>query len=198
MFLSAVLDRKRDPAARARLFEGLMKDSQRGAYNLALRLSGNVTDAEDIVQEAYLRAFRFFDRYDERLAFSSWLYRIVINSHIDLIRRRGRVKTTSLNAFADENGAAMEIPDLESSPDRHLMAVTLEAPLQQALQSISPEFRTAVLLADAQGLAYEEVAEIMGTSIGTVRSRIHRGRKQLKAHLTKNPHNLWARSNDEL
>jgi RNA polymerase sigma-70 factor (ECF subfamily) len=184
MFLTAVRDRV-DSAERQALFDGLLRDSHKQAYSLAYRLTGNPTEAEDLVQESYLRAYRFFHRYDRALPFTSWLYRIISNAHIDTVRRRGRVRTTSIHSAGEDGTAAWDLPDFENAPDRALLDSSVEAPVQAALLSMTAEFRTAVLLADVEGMAYEEVAEIMGTSVGTVRSRIHRGRKQLRSHLLK-------------
>jgi RNA polymerase sigma-70 factor (ECF subfamily) len=198
MFLTAVRDRLSHSADRASLFEGLLRDSYKQAYALALRLTGNPTEAEDLVQESYIRAYRFFHRYDESLSFSSWLYRIISNAHIDMIRRKGRLKTLSLHGAGEDGSATWDVPDLQSSPDRGVMEGALEAPVQAALRAMTPEFRMAVVLSDMEGLAYEEVAEIMKTSVGTVRSRIHRGRKQLKNHLLTNAPETYRSLSDEL
>lgn len=165
------------------LFETLMRESYRQAFSLAMRLTGNGAEAEDLVQETYLRAYRFFHRYDRSLQFTSWLYRIMTNVHIDTMRRKSRVKTTSLDTVGAPGNKTWEIADESLSPDTGILDSQLAEPLQQALRAMTPEFRTAVLLADVEGMAYEEIAEMMNVSIGTVRSRIHRGRKQLKERL---------------
>lgn len=165
-------------------FEALMRSSHRQAYSLAYRLSGNAVEAEDLVQETYIRAYRFFHKYDTALPFTSWLYRIMTNAHIDSVRRRTRLRTTSLDQMGQEGSGSWDVPDYQSSPDRQMLHDSLDEPLQLAIALMTPEFRTAVLLADVEGLAYEEIAEVMRTSVGTVRSRIHRGRKQLRRHLT--------------
>lgn len=166
------------------LFERLMTESYRQAYNMALRLCGSSTEAEDLVQETYVRAYRFFYRYDETLPFVSWLYRIMVNIHIDDVRRRQRLRTVSLD-HGTGTGASWEISDNTALADASLMETTLEEPLQLGLKAMNPEFRTAVVLADVEGMSYEEIAEIMDTSVGTVRSRIHRGRRQLKEYLER-------------
>lgn len=199
MFFTAVKEKARPSRDRATLFEGLIRDSHKQAYSLAFRLTGNAAEAEDLVQESFVRAYRFFHRYDESLPFTSWLYRIMANAHIDLVRRRGRLRTTSLEGAGTDGSGTWELPDREASPDRLMMQAALEEPVQEALMAMTPEFRTAVLLADVEGLAYEEVAEIMKTSVGTVRSRIHRGRKQLREHLLKHsPESYRSLADDEL
>jgi RNA polymerase sigma-70 factor (ECF subfamily) len=195
MQLAAVQETRTAVKDRKELFEGLMRDSYKPAYTLAYRLTGNAAEAEDLVQDAYIRAFRFFGRYDDRLPFTSWLYRIMTNAHIDSVRRKGKLKTTPLES---DNGTNWDVPDTNSCPDRLMLQDQLEEPVQKGLLAMTSEFRTAVLLADVEGLAYDEVAEIMGTSVGTVRSRIHRGRKQLRGYLVKHAPKVYGGRNGEL
>lgn len=169
---------------RTELFDSLMRDTQRQAFSFAMRLCGTSSDAEDLVQETYLRAYRFFHRYDESMPFSSWIYRIMTNLHIDGLRRKGRLRTTSLDVSGPD-GSAWDVPDEDSSPDRFLIHDSLNDTIQAGLLAMNGEFRAAVLLADVEGMAYEEIAEVMQCSIGTVRSRIHRGRKQLRSYLER-------------
>jgi RNA polymerase sigma-70 factor (ECF subfamily) len=185
MFFTATSPRIRDESDRKARFEHHVRQTHRQAYTLAYRLTGNRAEAEDLVQEAFLRAFRFFHRYDEALPFSSWLYRILSNAHIDMVRRRGRLKLSSLDQEGPEGTSTWEFADATALPDRDVMFHALEAPIQDAVNTMTAEFRTAVLLSDIEGLAYEEIAEIMGTSVGTVRSRIHRGRKQIRRYLER-------------
>ncbi|RYG39477.1 sigma-70 family RNA polymerase sigma factor [bacterium] len=187
-----------DATTRERLFEELLKRTNRQAYGLAYRLTGDRNEAEDLVQESFLRAFRFFHRYDDNLPFTSWLYRIMANAHIDMMRRKGKIRTTSLDHGAGDGEAAWDVPDCDSAPDRLLLEGAMGAEVQEGLNAMNPEFRTAVLLSDVEGMAYEEVAEIMGTSVGTVRSRIHRGRKQLRDHLVRNAPETYRSLSDEL
>jgi RNA polymerase sigma-70 factor (ECF subfamily) len=198
MFLSAVRLKTTESANRTALFESLIRDSHKQAYGLAFRLTGNNAEAEDLVQESFLRAYRFFSRYDDSLPFTSWLYRIMTNAHIDMVRRKGRIRTTSLEHGGTDGSTAWELPDHDSSPDRMMLQGAMEEPVQKALNAMTSEFRTAVLLADVEGLAYEEIAEIMRTSVGTVRSRIHRGRKQIREHLLKNAPQTYRSFCDEL
>lgn len=198
MIFAAVRDRAQSKTDRAVLFETLIRDTHKQAYGLAYRLTGNAAEAEDLVQESFLRAFRFFHRYDDSLPFTSWLYRIMSNAHIDMMRRKGKLRTTSLEAGGSEGNLTWDLPDHEAAPDRILMENALDDNVQNALMAMTPEFRTAVLLADVEGMAYEEVAEIMGTSVGTVRSRIHRGRKQIRCHLLKHAPQTYGGYCDEL
>lgn len=183
---------------RRALFESLMQRSYRQAFSLAYRLTNNSAEAEDLVQETFVRAFRFFHRYDESLPFTNWLYRIMSNAHIDMVRRRGRLKTTSLEQPSANGLATVEVPDADSSPDRDFLDNAMGEHVQNALSTMTPEFRTAVVLADVEGMAYEEIAEVMNTSVGTVRSRIHRGRKQLRKHLVKSAPDVYGGMTNEL
>lgn len=165
------------------LFERLMSDTQRQAYSMAVRLTGDATEAEDLLQETYVRAFRFFHRYDESLPFTSWLFRIMTNLHIDSSRRRARIKTVSLDQVGPEGNQTWDIADETAIVEREIVETALDGPIELGLKALNPEFRTAVLLADVEGLSYEEIAHVMETSVGTVRSRIHRGRRQLRSYL---------------
>lgn len=182
--------------AHAERFESLMKESYRACYSVAYRFTGNVADAEDLLQEAYIRAYRFFHRYDSSLPFQSWLYRIISNAHVDLIRRKGKLKVTSVNA-GFEAGAEMEFEDQVERADQKILNREFSTIMQAALNEMNPEFRAAVVLADIEGYSYEEVAEIMETSVGTVRSRIHRGRLQLRNFISTNAPKTYARLNHE-
>jgi RNA polymerase sigma-70 factor (ECF subfamily) len=177
-------------------FQQLLDRSHKQAYNLALRLTGNHTEAQDLVQETYIRAYRFFHRYDTSLPFTNWLYRIMSNAHIDCVRRRSRLKTTSLDQTV-AGAPPIDIPDTQATPDKTMLEQMMGEHVQAALMTMTPDFRTAVLLADVEGMAYEEIADVMNTSVGTVRSRIHRGRKQLRSSLIKNcPEMFRGYSND--
>ena len=174
-------------------FERLMRDSYRQAYSVAYRLTGDSADAEDLVQEAYIRAYRFFHRYDDKLPFSSWMYRIIANAHIDLIRRRGKIKVSSLDHSGTDGQQAFEVADHTNVPGNELINGSFSEVVQSGLNQMNPEFRLAVVLADIEGLSYEEVADIMETSVGTVRSRIHRGRVQLRSYLLENAPESYGR-----
>jgi RNA polymerase sigma-70 factor (ECF subfamily) len=180
------------------VFESLLDQSYKQAFNLAMRLTGNHAEAQDLVQETYVRAYRFFNRYDRSLPFTNWIYRIMSNAHIDSVRRRGRLKTTSFEQTTALGTSTIEVADLNSTPDRQMLDDMMGEHVQKALMTMTPDFRTAVLLADVEGLAYEEIAEVMNTSVGTVRSRIHRGRKQLRAFLVKKGANIYGEVDDDM
>jgi RNA polymerase sigma-70 factor (ECF subfamily) len=147
-------------------------------------MTGNRDDAEDLTQEAYLRAFRSFSTYNRTLPFEGWFFRILSNLFIDIMRRRPKQKPLSLDQPMSEDDAddnlLLQIPDEMAGPEEALMDQVLDEKLQTAVNSLPEVFRTAVLLCDVHGKSYDEIAAIMGSSIGTVRSRIHRGRTILR------------------
>lgn len=183
---------------RKALFERLMRESSRSAYAMAYRLAGSPSEAEDLLQETYVRAFRFFHRYDEGMPFNGWLYRIMTNIHIDTVRRRSRLKTVSLEQNGTDGTQTWDLPDLAATADEAVMSSVLEEPLQLGLKSMNPEFRTAVVLADVEGMSYEDIAALMNTSVGTVRSRIHRGRRLLRSYLVATEPERFAAMADEV
>jgi len=167
-------------------FETLVARTQRQAYNMAYRMTGNRDDAEDLAQEAYLRAYRSFDKYNRDLPFENWFFRILSNLFVDGLRRKPKQSPLSLDqplSETSESDYVLEIPDSESDPQEMMMHTVMDERIQCALAKLPKDFRTAVLLCDVDGLSYEEIAKVMGTSIGTVRSRIHRGRKMLRKHI---------------
>ncbi|MGI8532961.1 MAG: RNA polymerase sigma factor SigE [Geodermatophilaceae bacterium] len=148
-------------------------------YRLAYRLSGNPHDAEDLTQETFVRVFRSLANYQPG-TFEGWLHRITTNLFLDLVRRRQRIR---FDALPDDTE---RMPGSAPSPDQVYAATHLDPQIQTALDALSPDFRVAVVLCDIEGLTYEEIAATLGIKLGTVRSRIHRGRVQLRealAHL---------------
>ncbi len=172
-------------------FDELVKRCHRQAYNIAYRMMGNHADAEDLTQEAFLRAYRFFDRYNRAMPFENWLYRIISNVFIDELRKRPKAKCHSLDQplpnANSESEIRIEIPDFTSDPEAMMLETELDEPLQKALSTLPPDFRKTVVLADVEGLSYEDLSEAMGCSLGTVRSRLHRGRKMLRNRLQAYP-----------
>jgi RNA polymerase sigma-70 factor (ECF subfamily) len=171
-----------------REFDRLVQRYHKQAYNIAYRLTGNHSDAEDLTQEAFLRAFRFFDNYRRDLPFENWLYRIMSNLFVDELRRRPKARVQSLDApvgndATSESNAFLEIPDTRENPERVVLHEELDEQIQKALASLPPDFRMTVILADIEGMSYEEISETMRCSLGTVRSRLHRGRKLLRGKL---------------
>jgi RNA polymerase sigma-70 factor (ECF subfamily) len=146
-------------------------------YRLAYRLTGNPHDAEDLTQEVFVRVFRSLERYTPG-TFEGWLHRITTNLFLDSARRKQRIRFEGL---ADD--VAQRLPGNDPSPaqafdDRHM-----DSDVQSALKALPPDYRAAVVLCDIEGFSYEEIAATLGVKLGTVRSRIHRGRAQLREAL---------------
>lgn len=175
--------------ATQREFEQLFQRSQRRAYNLAYRLTGNVTDAEDVTQDAYVRAWHNFDSYDSSRSFEGWLFRIITNRVIDLRRRQKRVPMYSLDTpiQGDEDGQLLshEFAAPDTNPEDIVIGPIMEERLQAALAALPADYREAILLCDVEQRSYQEIADIMHCAIGTVRSRIHRARVMLRKFLEK-------------
>ncbi|HLJ59574.1 MAG TPA: sigma-70 family RNA polymerase sigma factor [bacterium] len=163
-------------------FEELLHRHLRSIHRVAYRLAGNADDAEDLVQEALVEAFRAFDRYQPGTYFDRWVYRIMTRTHIDRVRRRGRRPETSLDAPVGPSGDALVtlIGDTRDDPQQLTEVADLDGPIQAALDRLPEEFKTAVVLADVEGLSYDEIAAAVGCPVGTVRSRLHRGREMLR------------------
>ncbi|MGH3868556.1 MAG: RNA polymerase sigma factor SigE [Pseudonocardiaceae bacterium] len=147
-------------------------------YRLAYRLSGNPHDAEDLTQETFIRVFRSLGSYKPG-TFEGWLHRITTNLFLDMVRRRSRLRMEGLPEDTDR------LIGGGPSPEQVYAATHLDPDLQEALDGLAPEFRAAVVLCDVEGLSYEEIGATLGIKLGTVRSRIHRGRQALKATLER-------------
>ncbi len=145
-------------------------------YRLAYRLAGNKHDAEDLTQETFIRVFRSLASYKPG-TFEGWLHRITTNLFLDMARRRSRLRMEGLPEDTDR------IPGRGPSPEQVYHDNHMDPDLQAALDELAPEFRAAIVLCDVEGLSYEEIGTTLGVKLGTVRSRIHRGRQLLKTAL---------------
>lgn len=154
-------------------------------YNYALRMSGNADDANDLVQETYLKAYRFWDRYEKGTNVRAWLFRIMKNSFINRYRKESR-SPDSVDYHDIQNYFNLIRAD-ETDPNdlqEKIFGGLMEDDVARAVESLPEEFRTVVILSDIEGLSYEEIAEFVDCPIGTIRSRLHRGRKLLRERLS--------------
>jgi RNA polymerase sigma factor (sigma-70 family) len=143
-------------------------------YRLAYRLSGNRADAEDLTQETFVRVFRSLSDFTPG-TFEGWLHRITTNLFLDMVRRRARIR---FDALPDD--AAERLPSSSAGPEQRYDEMHLDPDIQAALDALPADFRAAVVLCDLEELSYEEIAATLGVKVGTVRSRIHRGRVLLR------------------
>jgi RNA polymerase sigma-70 factor (ECF subfamily) len=146
-------------------------------YRLAYRLTGNRQDAEDLTQEVFVRVFRSLSSYTPG-TFAGWLHRITTNLFLDGARRKAKIR---FDALADDADA--RIPSRTVTPDAAVLEGLFDDDVENALRALPPDFRAAVVLCDIEGLSYEEIADVLDLKLGTVRSRIHRGRSMLRRAL---------------
>jgi RNA polymerase sigma-70 factor (ECF subfamily) len=164
-------------------FESMVKTYEKSLFQFAFRLCGNHHEAQDLLQESLYRAYKSFSRFEAGTAFDRWLYQIIHNLFIDHYRKKKRRPIFAsidepINHFESEK--PIELPDWSTNPESEAVRSELGRQIQHGLDELPPEYRTAVILCDIQGLSYEEISQVLNCSIGTVRSRIHRGRKSLR------------------
>lgn len=161
-------------------FGELVRRYESRLYPAIFRVTGRAEDARDVLQEAFFRAFRKLDRFQGESAFYTWVYRIAINLALS-----GRRRRRDLGSLDDRRAVGIDLVDeaSRSDPSLPLERAERDAKIQRALNELPGDFRAAVVLKDLEGLRYEEIAEILNIPVGTVRSRIHRGRSELKKTL---------------
>src|SRR5688500_16334387 len=157
-------------------------------YSAALRMTRNPSDAEDLVQETYLRAYRGFGGFQEGTNLKAWLYKILSNTFINTYRaKKRRPEEVDLDTTEDfslfHRLRGLEAAEAGKTPESEVLDSMPDNVVKEALEGLPDQFRMAVLLADVEGFSYKEIADIMDVPIGTVMSRLHRGRKQLQKSL---------------
>ena len=158
-------------------WEEVVRDHSARVFRLSYRLTGNAHDAEDLTQDVFVRVFRSLHRFQPG-TFEGWLHRITTNLFLDGARRRQKIR---FDGLAD--GSEERLPSAWPTPSEQLADADLDHDVAAALAALTPDFRAAVVLCDIEELSYEEIAAVLDIKIGTVRSRIHRGRAQLRAAL---------------
>jgi len=185
---SQILTRPLNPVNRSEVesnrFETMIADSRRRAQRMALQLTRNPSEAEDLMQDTLVKAWRGFDSYVPGRPFLNWLLRIMQRAHLDTLRRDNPIRRAeSLNSMvspSDGDVQEVPIPDPSPSPDDEVLYAEFSQELRAALFELPDVYRSAIVMCDLESLSYSEIADKQRTTIGTVRSRIHRGRRLLR------------------
>ena len=163
-------------------FEELMQSHESRIYAIALRMMGNREDAQDCAQEAMVRIYRAMGSFKGQSALATWIYRITMNTCLDELRRRKARKVTSLDSLVDTGWSPTDTGD---TPEEHGLRVEKQNALNQAIQSLPDDMRAAIILRNVKGYSYDEIASILDANVGTIKSRISRGREKLREILSK-------------
>ncbi len=163
-------------------FEALVETYEKSMFNLAFRLVPDREDAMDIVQEVFLKAYQALPKFRGDSRFSTWIYRVCMNASLDHLRRKQRAQIFSLDEplVLGESLVAREIRDGGDSIEDLVETRTLGDSIMEVLRDLEPVHRTVIVLSDVRGFSYQEIADIMGVSIGTVKSRLHRARNMVR------------------
>lgn len=164
-------------------FSELMAQHESRMYAVTLRMCANREDAQDCLQDAMLRIYRAIGSFKGQSAFSTWIYRITMNTCLDELRRRKSRSASSLDTLLESGWSPAEEDDV---PERHAIASEQRRTIDQAISQLPDDMRAAVVLRDIQGFTYDEIADMLGANIGTVKSRISRGRERLRQILREN------------
>ena len=167
----------------AAAFNRLMEQHERRMYAVALRMCGNREDAQDCLQEAMLRVYRAIGGFKGQSSFSTWVYRITMNTCLDELRRKKNRQSASLDNLLEMGWSPT---DDSNAPEKQAMRSELRRNLNRAIQELPEEMRAAVVLRDIQGFSYDEIARMLEINVGTIKSRISRGREKLREKLKEN------------
>jgi RNA polymerase sigma-70 factor (ECF subfamily) len=181
-------------------FEELVAEYQPLVYALTLRILGDAEDARDATQETFLKIYRHFARFRGEASLKTWVCRVAINqarSTERWWRRRRRSETRSLDEPAEQGSPADRLRSPAATPEAEALSRERRRRIEWALGGLKKDFRIAVILRDIEGLSYEEIASILEISVGTVKSRIARGREMLRASLKQAGDDFWERCREE-
>ena len=168
-------------------FEQLVNRYEHKIYRLGLNITGNPEDAEDVLQEAFLKAFENLPRFREDSRFYTWIVRIAVNQALMKLRKRRTDKSVSLDDPIEEDGEVIprDFADWKPNPEQLLGRTETRETLEKAIQNLSPSFRTVFMLRDVEGLSTEETAEMLGLTISAVKARLFRARLRLREELSQ-------------
>lgn len=174
-------------------FESLVRLYEKRVFALATRMCGNPEDAAEAAQEAFLAAWQGLRFFRGDSSFSTWLYRLTSNACVDLLRREGRHRAAAGPSLDDDGELNRDVPDATSpSPQEEAERRELRAQIEEGLRALSPEHRQVLVLREMHQLSYDEIADALDLDVGTVKSRISRGRKQLRNFLLRSGNFLAA------
>jgi RNA polymerase sigma-70 factor (ECF subfamily) len=170
-----------------RAFDGLVERYHGRIYGLTYNMTSNREDAEDLTQEVFVKAFEALPRFKGKSSFYTWLYRIAVNKTINYRKKRNRKRALSLDQFDQDIKTDDVYHELtaKGSPLRNISLSELQEKLNEALQLLSEKHRTVVVMHDMQGIPHDEIAKVVGASVGTVRSRLFYARRQMQTELTE-------------
>ena len=159
-------------------FEEIVEKYGAFVYNVAQRMMGDPHDAEDVTQEAFIDAYRAWERFRGESQVSTWLYRITVNRSLMRLRKEKRARQLTVTGYEDRN-----VVNWADSPERQALGSELRDKLEEGIKLLPPQLRAAVVLRDVQGLSNTEAAEALDTSVASLKARLHRGRALLRKHL---------------
>lgn len=173
-----------DPLA----FEELISMHQKNIFSIAYRIAGNHEDASDMAQEVLIKIFRNLDQFKGNSKFSTWLYRVATNTCLDMRKKIMKHSAYSLDQEleTDEGSILTEIQDDSPTPEQHAEQSVVQKAINTAISNLNDQHKKVIILRDVQGFSYEEIADMLSCSVGTVKSRINRARAQLKKILSQN------------
>lgn len=168
----------------ASAFNELLGQHERKMYAVCLRMCGNHEDAQDCLQEAMLRVFRAISGFKGQATFSTWLYRVTMNTCLDELRRRKNKQTTSLDGLLDTGWSPSDELD---TPEHHAVSGERRKAVRNLISELPEDMRSAVVLRDVEGFSYDEISAILNINVGTIKSRISRGREKLREKIRLSP-----------
>ncbi len=168
-------------------FESLIEEYQKRIFSIAYRMVSNPEDAADLTQEVIVKIFKNLDKFQGNAKFSTWVYRIATNTCLDELKKNKRYTTYSLDKEIEtEEGSLMgELPDKGPTPEQAAEKKAIQTAVREAIGKLPTDHKKVMILRDLQGLSYEEIADVVGCSVGTVKSRISRARENLKKILSQ-------------
>ena len=166
-----------DPSA----FNQLMGMHEKRMYAVALRMCGNREDAQDCLQEAMLRVYRAIGGFKGQSSFGTWVYRITMNTCLDELRRKKNKQNVSFDNLLDQGWSPA---DDSASPEKKVMQIEMRKSISSSIQELPEDMRSAIIMRDIHGYSYDEIADMLGVNVGTIKSRISRGREKLREKLS--------------